>query len=207
MILAKKNRIQGWCDRILFRNNSGNINVILYTTGDMYDSDHRPVKGLYNVEIKNIDIKKREKIEKTLYKITKDLEESTLIQYDKPYDIGDGFIYPNVNENVLKEEGELKLYQESLKMIFTKLSNTTTEIELTKSSINLLYSIIKKVITYLSKYKSNDKAIALAQSLNNLCQTIVNQSKILVNDISNAQEFKQLIDIFQIIIQQFEENI
>uniref|UniRef100_A0A6B2KXC7 phosphoinositide 5-phosphatase n=1 Tax=Arcella intermedia TaxID=1963864 RepID=A0A6B2KXC7_9EUKA len=73
-------RVPAWCDRILFKS-TGNqyINQLVYSRGEIYISDHRPIKALFEIDIKTIDKEKKEKLEMELYKKAPTLETYQLI--------------------------------------------------------------------------------------------------------------------------------
>lgn len=51
---SEKKRVPAWCDRIFYRGGD-RIHPIDYKSVDVYVSDHKPVTGIYDVDIKTID--------------------------------------------------------------------------------------------------------------------------------------------------------
>jgi len=68
---SNKKRIPSWCDRILFKKNS-NVEIVKYDRVNYLTSDHKPIYGIYKVNVKRILAKEKEKI-------IKELKESTEI--------------------------------------------------------------------------------------------------------------------------------
>ena len=62
---SEKARIPAWCDRVLFKGNK--IQQKYYKSTNLYSSDHKPVKSLFDVEITIVDKETKRKIEKELY--------------------------------------------------------------------------------------------------------------------------------------------
>lgn len=57
---SEKHRTPAWCDRILYRG-SGKVEQIAYRRHELQVSDHRPVSGIFVMNIKRIIPSKREK--------------------------------------------------------------------------------------------------------------------------------------------------
>jgi len=62
---SEKARIPAWCDRVLYKGKM--ITQKYYKSTNLYSSDHKPVKSLFDVEITIIDRETKRKIEKELY--------------------------------------------------------------------------------------------------------------------------------------------
>ncbi|OUM70502.1 hypothetical protein PIROE2DRAFT_1378, partial [Piromyces sp. E2] len=62
---SEKARIPAWCDRVLYKGKM--ITQKYYRSTNLYSSDHKPVKSLFDVEITIVDKETKRKIEKELY--------------------------------------------------------------------------------------------------------------------------------------------
>lgn len=65
-----------WTDRILYRGNS--IRLLEYTRGELLQSDHRPVRGVFSCAIKQLDHEKMAALRKQLYDRDHNFEESSM---------------------------------------------------------------------------------------------------------------------------------
>lgn len=52
---SKKQRVPAWCDRILYHSAKNSVKCLHYDKIDRRDSDHRPVKALFSLEVACID--------------------------------------------------------------------------------------------------------------------------------------------------------
>lgn len=78
---STKRRIPAWTDRILYKTPSNqNIKCKLYTHAPMYISDHTPVRGLFQMSIKETDHDTAKTIETDLYIKAKEYDVLTLEQ-------------------------------------------------------------------------------------------------------------------------------
>ncbi len=56
-----------WCDRILYERSDkckGNLDLLHYVRKETLFSDHRPVTGLFNVQVCSINQEKKNEVEK-----------------------------------------------------------------------------------------------------------------------------------------------
>lgn len=60
---SEKKRVPAWCDRIFYRGGD-RILPIEYKSIDVYVSDHKPVSGVYDVQVKTIDPSQRKEVYK-----------------------------------------------------------------------------------------------------------------------------------------------
>lgn len=92
---SDKKRVPAWCDRILYRASPGfNMSQLTYSRGELYTSDHRPVKALFEFEVLTYDHATRNKIERDLYKIAATLEREQLMNITMLHPLPD---YPSVS--------------------------------------------------------------------------------------------------------------
>ncbi|KAJ3380706.1 inositol polyphosphate 5-phosphatase [Lobulomyces angularis] len=63
---SEKMRIPSWTDRILYKGN--NIKLLEYDRVELTMSDHRPIRGVFEMEVKIVDQQKKEKVLEELYK-------------------------------------------------------------------------------------------------------------------------------------------
>jgi len=61
---SEKKRVPAWCDRILYKSQRQRIKQLVYSRGELYISDHRPVKSLFEIDIITVDNKKKKKSNK-----------------------------------------------------------------------------------------------------------------------------------------------
>jgi hypothetical protein len=104
---SEKRRSPAWCDRILYRAAEGlNVKQEFYCRGELFTSDHRPVKTLLTLDIKIMDHRIKDKLKKELYKLFKTLDkgliENTL---ETPYEIDPNIIKINDPPEILAIEG------------------------------------------------------------------------------------------------------
>ncbi|TPX33752.1 hypothetical protein SmJEL517_g03470 [Synchytrium microbalum] len=79
---GEKARAPAWTDRVLWRGRG--INLLEYDRAELYSSDHRPVRGAFEVECLVIDRPKREKIRSDLYKARAGTSKNISIKDSKP---------------------------------------------------------------------------------------------------------------------------
>ena len=83
---SEKKRSPAWCDRLLFRSASNRCKQLTYQRheGVTY-SDHRPVSGLFKIQIKKVDEVKRKAVLKSVYadfeKMRKQMLEDGCVRY------------------------------------------------------------------------------------------------------------------------------
>ncbi|ORX47966.1 hypothetical protein DM01DRAFT_1338802 [Hesseltinella vesiculosa] len=63
---SEKQRVPGWTDRIVFKGKY--LRQLQYTRAELYTSDHRPVIGLFEVDVLLLDQLAKTNLEKELYK-------------------------------------------------------------------------------------------------------------------------------------------
>ncbi|TPX50429.1 hypothetical protein SeLEV6574_g00906 [Synchytrium endobioticum] len=63
---GEKARAPAWTDRILWRGRG--VNLLEYDRAELYASDHRPVRGVFDAEVLSIDKARREQLRSDLYK-------------------------------------------------------------------------------------------------------------------------------------------
>lgn len=63
---SEKIRIPAWTDRVLFFGQA--IQQLQYHRAELLSSDHKPVKSLFEIEVRIIDKDKKERIQSELYK-------------------------------------------------------------------------------------------------------------------------------------------
>ncbi|KAK5071657.1 hypothetical protein LTS08_004601 [Lithohypha guttulata] len=65
---SDKKRSPAWCDRLLFRSSAGRVKQLEYRRHErVYYSDHRPVSGIFKLQIKKVDEAKRKQTLKSVY--------------------------------------------------------------------------------------------------------------------------------------------
>lgn len=83
---SEKKRSPAWCDRILFRSAAGRVKQLEYRRHEgVYASDHRPVSGIFKLQIKKVDEAKRKQTLKSVYadfeKMRKAMLEEGCVRY------------------------------------------------------------------------------------------------------------------------------
>ena len=76
---SKKNRIPGYCDRILWKSDNRVICHLYDSSQDALLSDHRPVFGIYEIIVSTVDDSKRKHIEDKLYERVRRLPTSKIL--------------------------------------------------------------------------------------------------------------------------------
>lgn len=83
---SEKKRSPAWCDRILYRSPGGRVKQTEYRRHEgVYESDHRPVSGVFNIRIKKVDEAKRkvvlESVDADFKKMRKTILEDGCVRY------------------------------------------------------------------------------------------------------------------------------
>ena len=58
---SNKKRTPSWCDRILFKKNK-NLEIVKYDKVNYMSSDHKPVYGIFMINVKRIIVEEKDKI-------------------------------------------------------------------------------------------------------------------------------------------------
>ena len=64
---SEKCRVPAYCDRVLFTHRKpprgwSDGDIVSYTRADLKQSDHRPVLAVFDVQVRDVDIRERDKI-------------------------------------------------------------------------------------------------------------------------------------------------
>jgi len=174
-----------------FVNGDSKIINIVYNEGDLYVSNHRPIKALFDFSLNTINLKEKEKVENTLFSLSHKLSRSILSKINDPFDTGDGTIVPEeepdmIEESIIIKDEEIQIFIDSISVVANKFKENKEDNELIKACINLLNIQIKSLLNYLSQ-KNNEIALTLIQLLENLFENLVNQVKLYLNN--NEKEF------------------
>jgi len=92
---SKKKRTPAWCDRILFRNTEL-IDVLCYNRVNYYQSDHRPIYGIYRVKTKKV---KEEEKQKIINELKEKMTREVTIKDDFKQFISENFIEKTKKSN------------------------------------------------------------------------------------------------------------
>ncbi|ELP92713.1 synaptojanin, putative [Entamoeba invadens IP1] len=69
------NRIPSWCDRILWKTeNRHHVEVVKYTSHELYQSDHKPVSCVLNADLQEVDKDKKRIVETYLKRVAEKYE-------------------------------------------------------------------------------------------------------------------------------------
>eukprot|EP01129_Flabellula_baltica_P005730 TRINITY_DN2092_c0_g2_i7.p1 TRINITY_DN2092_c0_g2~~TRINITY_DN2092_c0_g2_i7.p1 ORF type:complete len:1408 (+),score=290.74 TRINITY_DN2092_c0_g2_i7:24-4247(+) len=202
---SEKMRVPSWCDRIIYKVNDGSAKNIMYGRGEMYQSDHRPVKGLFQIQVLDVDKKAQAKMEKSLYKITATLEESVIQNYHMPYGVDDAVAI--LNNSTEKEEEPLTViileYLDSYNALSNYFLTTKSNEERMKSCINLLVEVVRKMIQKLIIHEVND----FASTLEYFVDSLISESKKYVDGQRGESEYQSIYSIISTILQEISNFI
>jgi hypothetical protein len=97
---SEKMRVPAWTDRILYSGNAvglglksvnGQLKQSSYDRAELLSSDHRPVKALFEVEIRIVNREEKDRIQKELYKSITETgisPKARLVNNQAPYSSG-----------------------------------------------------------------------------------------------------------------------
>lgn len=204
-----------WPDRILYNGRQDdlhNIQCIAYSQAKLYNSDHRPIKGLYDLKVNHIKKSAKNQVTEELLKISHHLAPQELLSLEKyPLTIANITDSPAPERQVIKTprtpdkpaeppnqftntQKSIMEYCLSLVAINDKLEAANGDVETIMAATNLVAGTIKALLQMLSNFSTNDHAKALTQNLIQLVVTLGIKAKALVGN-PTQDAHKELVGV------------